>query len=239
VGHSFGPTAIETEDTYLRLDRDLGIMIATIEKFVGKENVLFFLTADHGVSDVPAYLWDVHVPAGYIDVEKLTKSAKTFCAQTFGDSLVSRYINHQFYLDNEKIKSLKLDKCEVQRLLSLHLIGVEHVSHAYTYCDMLQQSYTNFPAEHIQNGFHPLRSGDVMLCFLPNYMEFETKGTTHGEPFSYDTHVPLLWYGWKVKQGNSIDQRYEITDIAVTLANIIQVMEPTGATGKVIKGILK
>ncbi len=239
IGHSFGPYSIESEDCYLRLDRDLGMMVSMIEKYAGKENVLFFLTADHGVSDVPAYLQDVHIPAGYIDVAKLTKSAKTFCAQTFGDSLVARYINHQFYLDDTKMKTFKLDRCDVQRQLSIHLIGIENVSHAYTYCDMLQQSYVHFPAEHIQNGFHPLRSGDVMICFKPNYMEYESRGTTHGEQFSYDTHVPLLWYGWKVKPGNEIDQRYEITDIAVTLANMLQVMEPTGATGKVIKGILK
>lgn len=239
VGHSFGPYSIESEDCYLRLDKDLAMMISTIEKYAGKENVLFFLTADHGVSDVPAYLQDVKVPAGYIDVSVLTKKAKSFCAQQFGDSLVSRYINHQFYLDDNKIQSLKLNKCEVQQKLALHLIGTEGVTHAYTYCDMLMGNYTRFPAEQIQNGFHPLRSGDVMLCFKPNYMEFENKGTTHGEPFSYDTHIPLLWYGWKVKPGQTIDSRYEITDIAVTLANILQVMEPTGATGKVIKGILK
>lgn len=239
VGHSFGPYSVESEDCYLRLDRDLATMITVIEKYLGKDNVLFFLTADHGVSDVPAHLKDIKIPAGYINEAALMNKAKSFCAQHFGDSLVLNYINNQFYLDDTKINALKQDRCEIQKKLALHLIGTESVAYAYTYCDMLQQSYVHFPAEYIQHGFHPLRSGDVMLCFKPNYMEFEQRGTTHGEPFSYDAHVPLIWYGWKVKSGNVIDQRYEITDIAVTLANMLQVMEPTGATGKVIKGIIK
>lgn len=239
VGHTFGPMAIETEDTYLRLDRDLGMMISQIEKSVGKDNVLFFLTADHGVSDVPSYLMDMQVPAGYIDVKALTKIAKTFCANTYGDSLITRYSTHQFYLDDAKLNTLKLDPCEVQHQVAMHLIGKENVTYAYTYCEMVSNSYNNFPASFVQHGFNTLRSGDIMLCFKPNYMEFETRGTTHGEQFSYDTHVPLLWYGWKVKAGNVIDNRYEITDVAVTLANILQILEPTGATGKVIEGLLK
>jgi arylsulfatase A-like enzyme len=65
-------------------------------------------------------------------------------------------------------------------------------------------------------------------------MEGRATGSTHGSFFAYDTHVPLLWYGWKIKPGRSAE-RNAIADIAPTLANLLGVLEPNGSIGKIIR----
>jgi len=85
----------------------------------------------------------------------------------------------------------------------------------------------------ITNGYHPSRSGDFMILLKPQWFVGSKTGTTHSTLYAYDTHVPLLFYGWKVP-AKRINSRTEINDIAPTLSNLLNIMEPTGTTGKVI-----
>lgn len=90
----------------------------------------------------------------------------------------------------------------------------------------------------MQKGYNAKRSGDVLVNYLPGYVEYMPTGTTHGSPYSYDTHVPLLFYGWNIKQGSSTEEIY-ITDIAPTLAMMLNIQFPNGCTGKPISFLVK
>jgi arylsulfatase A-like enzyme len=85
----------------------------------------------------------------------------------------------------------------------------------------------------IVNGYNPQRSGDVQIVYQPAILEDRPQGATHGTLFNYDTHIPLLWYGWNVKAGYDYSQTY-MTDIAATLAAILHIQEPNGCIGKPI-----
>ena len=87
-------------------------------------------------------------------------------------------------------------------------------------------------------GYNDVRSGDVMLNYLPAYVDYMKTGTTHGAAYSYDTHVPLLWYGWKIKQGSSYEP-VNISDIAPTVASFLDISFPNGCVGKPISGLVK
>ena len=104
-----------------------------------------------------------------------------------------------------------------------------------------------FPSEYpfapeTRRGIHPRRSGDIIFQLDPAWHSddalFGTGGTTHGSPYAYDTHVPLLWYGWNVKHGVS-STPVNIVDIAPTLATMLHIMEPNGNQGKVIGDLVK
>jgi predicted AlkP superfamily pyrophosphatase or phosphodiesterase len=238
VGHTFGPNSIETEDVYIRLDLEISRLLNYIDKTYGKENILIFLTADHGVTEVPSYLKSLRMSAGYIDEKAIIKNAKTFCSQAFSDSLIISYSNQQFYLNHEKINSLKLELADVQTALANDAINYEGVYQTYTASQMVNISYNHTPAYQIQNGYNQKLSGDVMINYLPNYIDFGITGTTHGTPYSYDTHVPLVFYGWKIKHNeNSIN--CEVSDIAPTLAQLLHIMEPSGCTGKPIQSVIE
>ena len=238
IGHSYGPNSIEQEDDYLRLDKDLAELIKAIELQVGKVNALIFLTADHAAPEVPAYLVDLKIPAGYVNEDKMTDSLKKYLTKTYGDSLVLSYSNQQLFLNHRVIEAKKLYLPQVQEDVAAFMMKFADVSEVITGTTMNNTQFTEGVRYLMQKGYNAKRSGDVLVNYSPGYVDFMPTGTTHGSPYSYDTHVPLLFYGWNIKQGSSTEQVY-ITDIAPTLAMLLNIQFPNGTTGKPISFIVK
>ena len=237
VGHSFGPSSIETEDTYLRLDKDIERFLQHLDKTVGLNNVLIFLTADHGVSEIPAYLKTLRVNSTVVNEDAMQHSTKAFCAQTFGDSLIANFYNQQFYFNNAAIAKLKITRRDVTEQVADYVRTLDESYQVFTSYDMTRNEFNQLHTRSLQLGFHPVRSGDVLVNYPPHHIDFGNPGTTHGSPFTYDTHVPLLWFGWNIRQGVTYE-RVDITDIAVTLAAMLKTMPPSGATGNVIEPVM-
>ncbi len=237
VGHSYGPRSVEVEDVYLRLDKDLEELINALNASVGKDNYVLFLTADHGACDVPAHLKDLKIPAGYIDEEALTKTIKTFCMNQYGDSLVLSLINQQIFLNESKMTSMKLNKFSVEHTLANFMLSVKGVAEAYPSEVLKYESFTDGTFKYlIQKGYNHVRSGNVAFSYNPAWMEYHNKGTTHGASYSYDTHVPLLFYGAAVPKGSTV-KKVNVVDIAPTIAIMLHMSFPNGTTGKPLEEI--
>lgn len=238
VGHSYGPRSVEIEDVYLRLDKDLEELLKYIDGNIGKENVIIFLTADHGACDVPAHLIDMKIPGGYINGTELTTKIKSFCFHQFGDSLVNDMINQQVFLNETKLTTLNLNKSKVEHDIANFLLTIKGVSEAYP-SDVLK--YENFTEGSfkslIQKGYNHVRSGNVAFSYNPAWMEYHSKGTTHGASYSYDTHVPLLFYGMNIKHGSTVN-KVNIVDIAPTITSMLHISFPNGTTGIPLKELL-
>jgi predicted AlkP superfamily pyrophosphatase or phosphodiesterase len=239
VGHMFGPQSIELEDTYLRLDKDLKELLEFLDKHIGKENYVLFLTADHAAVHVPSYLEDLKMPAGYFEETVQFNKLKAFMIDQYrDDSLLISFTNDQIFLNHDLIAKKKLDLVKVQKETAQFMMGIEGIADAYTADEM----HLIFPHEGIpcflKNGYNRKRSGDVLLVLQPNWVEFMKTGTTHGSPYSYDRHVPLLWYGWKVKKGENF-KAVAIIDIAPTLSSILNIEYPNGCLGNPLSGFLK
>ncbi len=239
IAHSYGTKAIEVEDTYLRLDKDIEELIMTLDKEVGKGNYTIFLTADHGGAENAEYLKDNKIPAGLIDEGKMQKDIRTFLHGVYGDSLALAYTNQQIHLNNPVIWEKKINKDEVIGRLSDWLMAQPGISEVYSYRDMRIGSYESGSMKYlIQRGYNHKLSGDVIVHFNPAWMEYETKGTTHGAPYSYDTHVPLIFYGAGVKKGETVE-RVEITDIAPTISQLLNIEYPNGCIGNPVKSLFE
>lgn len=235
VGHQFGTHSIEIEDTYIRLDKELERVLAFLDKHVGKEKALVFLTADHGAANVPAYMKNINVPAGVLISKEIEKNTEAHLSKLYGaGNWVLIYENQQMYLNQALIRSKNLSQSDVEVQTAQFLNSLTGVAYTVTASELTSLSLGNVTFQRIQSGFNPHRSGDVLVVLQPNWFESDRPGgTTHGSGYSYDTHIPLLWYGWKVKPGAS-SAAASITDIAATLANMLKIMEPSGCTGKVL-----
>ena len=239
IGHAYGPNSVEQEDDYIRLDKELAELIKAIELQVGKENALVFLTADHAAPEVPAYLTDIKVPSGYVMEWKMIDSLKKYMYKTYGDTLVSSYTNQQVFLNHKAIDSKKLLLEQVQNDVASFLRNYSEVAEVLTATTLNDNQFTEGSRYLMQKGYNAKRSGDVLVNYLPDYIPFwQPTGTTHGSPYSYDTHVPLLFYGWNIKQGSSAEQVY-ITDLSATLAMMLNIQFPSGCTGKPISFLVK
>lgn len=238
IGHTWGPNSVEQEDDYLRLDKDLAELLKFLDEQVGKENVLVFLTADHAAPEVPSYLMDLKVPAGYVDEGKMNAGLKAYLNQLYGDTLVLSMSNQQVFLNHKVIDDKKLVLQQVEENAAAFLQKMDGVSEVITATTMNNASFTEGARYLMQKGYNAKRSGDILINYLPAWVDYQKTGTTHGSPYSYDTHVPLIFYGWNVKQGSSSEQVY-ITDVAATLAMMLNIQFPNGCTGKPLSFLVK
>jgi predicted AlkP superfamily pyrophosphatase or phosphodiesterase len=238
IGHAYGPNSVEQEDDYIRLDKDLAELLKFLDTEIGKDNVLVFLTADHAAPEVPAYLTDLKIPSGYVNENKMIDSLKKYLNKTYGDSLVLSFTNQQVFLNHKVIDTKKLVLQQVQEDAATFLQTMPSVSEVLTAATLNNSQFTEGSRYLMQKGFNAKRSGDVLVNYLPGYINYMPTGTTHGSPYSYDTHVPLLFYGWNIKQGSSAEQVY-IPDLAATLAMMLNIQFPNGCTGKPISFLVK
>ncbi|HSU27562.1 MAG TPA: alkaline phosphatase PafA [Chitinophagaceae bacterium] len=240
VGHSTGPNSIETEDVYLRLDKDLGELFELLDSKIGKGQYTVFLSADHGVAQVPEYMQENRMPGGRVSSSKMVAELNGLLKTKFAvDKLVVSGENFQVYLNHVAIDSAKLNKPEIVNVVVNYLLALPGISKAFASTDMnivpLQPRFR----ELINNGYYPNRSGDVQYILNPGTISYwSPTGTTHGGGYAYDSHIPLLWYGWGVKQGR-LNRETSMTDIAATLAALLHIQMPSGCVGKVIPELMK
>lgn len=238
VGHKFGPHSIEVEDTYLRLDKDLEALLKVLDTQVGTGNYTLFLTADHAAVEVPSYLMDKKQAAGYIEHEDLQKELNDVLVKKYGaGEWVENVSNGQIFL-TDKLKTTK-NSTEYNVILENYLMKQEGVAAFYTREQVLTGSSELPSFKALKLGFNPKASGDVVLLFEPGWINdtHGKTGTTHGSPYNYDTHVPLIWFGKGIKKG-STTERVDITDIAPTLSFLLGINIPNGAIGQPIKQVV-
>jgi predicted AlkP superfamily pyrophosphatase or phosphodiesterase len=239
VGHQFGVDSKEIQDTYLRLDKDLERFFNYLDEKVGKNNYTVFLTADHAAVQVPAYLKSLKIPANYLPGKKLTDFVNNIVKDRFKtDKLVENISNFQVFLNKEEIKKEKLSVDEVSSFIVEEVINFDGIYKAVT-AKTIQNNYFEYGIlSSLQKGYNQKLSGDVLLIPNPSTIIYPKKGSTHGSGYSYDTHIPMIFYGNGIKKGSSA-KKYEIIDIAPTVANMLNIEFPNGCTGKVIEEILK
>ncbi len=239
VGHQFGPNSIEAEDCYIRLDKDLGDFLSYLDKTIGAGNYLVFLTADHGASHAQGFNKEHKMPAGSYLGDSLVKWSNTYLMQKYGtDNLIERYTSMQLYLNYDIIKKNNLHAEAIRHDLVEYLLTLKGMSKVIDLSEVTTAPIPQLYREMFVNGYNQKRSGDVQVVYEPGYMEGFTRGTTHSAVYSYDSHIPLLWYGWGVKKGYDYTPNY-MTDIAATLAAMLHIQEPNGCIGKPIEGLMK
>ncbi len=237
IGHQVGTHAIETEDTYLRLDKAIADFLTYLDSKVGKGNYLVFLSADHGAMNNAAFLQDRRIPAGSWDASATAKKLNHVLAKEYPEAgdIVKTVMNYQVFFNRDVIKSKQLDFDNIKQTVVNVLKEDPSVLYA---CDMAKASTESIPEEvksRIINGYNRERSGDVVIILKPNFYAHGMKGTDHGAWNSYDTHIPLVFMGWGIKHGATTKQTF-MTDIAPTIAAMLHVQAPNGCVGKSIFG---
>lgn len=235
IGHQYGPHAAELIDTYIKLDKDISELLTALEKAVGKENCLVFLTSDHGVVSVPNELKERKIPAGYFVASRLKEKLTKILIKKYGQGeWVLNYSNQQIFLNSELIAANNISKKEIQQYCADYLLEIDGVQNTYTAHQLHHYEYQNSFASLIQKGFHQKYSGDVIISLESGWIEWNyPTGTTHGSCYSYDTHVPLLFWGKDITKGYS-DSPVFIEDIAPTVCTLIGISFPNGCTGNPI-----
>ncbi len=238
IGHRFGPTSVEVEDNYLRLDRELEKFLNHLDEEFGKDQYLVFLTADHGVADIVEYMKSEKIPSGNFNTRFLLTQLNGFTQQQYGEgNWILNFSNEQIFLNRELAIEKEIDFETMQRKIAEFLLGFDGIKEVYTAADMRRNEYLAGWKHLLQMGYNHKASGDLLLILEPGWLSNSYKGTTHGTGYSYDTHVPIIFYGWGISPGES-SRKASITDIAPTLSMLLDIRLPNGATGQPILEIV-
>ena len=263
VGHRFGPYSQEVMDMSLRVDRQIGTLLDFVDARVGLQNAVVIFTADHGASPVPEQAALMNLPGHRYQKADLRRIVEEGLkaryarpdhpATDYIQSFTNRgeteqgLINGNFYLNRAALKrdGIDLDECErVVGELSMQMPGAARY---FTRAQLENESISSSDpiARRVLHGFYPQRSGDVIVVFEPYSILFDlpddptdiSSTATHGSPYSYDTHVPLIIMGRDFAKG-SYTQAATPADIAQTLASLLKVQAPSCSVGRVLSEAL-
>lgn len=230
AGHQFSPNSLEVEDMYIKLDKELGDFLDYLDEVEGKGNYLFFLTADHGAAHNPQFLIDSGMNAGFMP-NTIKNDLNAALNAKFGISPVSQFFNYQVYLNDSIIGGAHAEREKIKDAVKDWFSKKAEISFI---ADMEHPERNSIPEPiktMIVNGYSRTRSGCIQVIPAPGWYEgYATTGTTHGTWNPYDTHIPLLWYGWNAPKGET-HRQVNMTDISATLAAMLHIQMPNGCVG--------
>jgi len=227
VGHAFGPRSWEVQDILLRLDNDLADLFAHLDAKVGRGNYVVALSADHGVVPAPEDMQKTGVDAGVLHVpeiqEKIEKAIEPF---NYTKPVVARMTSADIYFSTGIYDRLKTDPPALRAVLEA-IRSVPGVAEVYRAEELQDRPATQSPLRNAEAAsYFPGRSGDLLFVPKPYWLtsggpagKARDYGTGHGTPYYYDQHVPVLFMGWGIEQGQYFG-RITPADIAPTLATL-------------------
>jgi predicted AlkP superfamily pyrophosphatase or phosphodiesterase len=237
VGHALGPDSDEEHDMALRVDKLVGELIRAAEAQAGVGRVLVVLTADHGVAPVPEVNQKRRMPGGRFDEKNELDTVEKALTARFGAAPSGKWIIYSsegsIFFDQDSTR----DMAEVERVAADAVRALPHVFRVFTRTQLMNGAISlDAVGVRMRNGFNAARSGNVIVMLDPYWIVSRT-GTTHGAPFDYDTHVPVLFLGPQVRAGH-YHGNIMVNDIAPTLATMLEVETPSGSVGRVLDEML-
>jgi hypothetical protein len=233
IYHQFGPYSWEMQDALVRLDKQIGELVAAAEKAAGgRQNLLVVLSSDHGGAALPEEWIASGVNAIRVKPSVLKQGLAQELQTRFGAPLVLGLVDRDVFLNAKAIADKKLDPAAVRRAAADWLGRQPGVALAATADDVDSGRELGGFGRALRRNHYPGRSGDVTFVLRPFavLMEGDT-GTTHGEPYAYDNQIPLVLYGKNVKPG-LYRMQVHASDVAPTAAMLMEMGAPASAEGE-------
>ena len=235
VNHFFGPASLESEDVLLQLDRTLADLFKFIDQRIGLDNTLIVFSADHGMAEMPEYATELGYEAGRYYGDDLLATAREISSTLFGsDKLVKDFFRPYLYLDGDAIKAKGFDRQVVAAAIADELAKAKGIGGAIVN-NSSRQGGSSGAAAAVRRNYHPQRAGDVYIFQQPYWFMFERGpvGAMHGSPWSYDTHVPIIFVGRGIKPAR-VDRLVHPIDVAPTLSALLNISPPAAAEGSIL-----
>lgn len=235
INHAFGPESRLSHDHFLHLDRYLQGFFRYLDAKVGAGNYVALLTADHGFADTPEYAASRGLDADRINPSLTLAWLNTELSKQFGEEKkwARGYSAAGVLFDEKLIKAKGLKSTDVYAAAKKLLLQVDGIADVFT-LEQMQGSDTATPyLEAMRKSWHPEIAAPLQIVVKPNWLySSRGGGSSHGTPYRYDTHVPILAWGPAWVGAGEVKQRVEVADIAPTLAQILQLRSPAQSQGK-------
>ena len=233
---SFGPASIEMEDTYLRLDQEIGNLLNYLDKYIGAGNTLVVLTSSNSAMYSAEYLKnDYNMPVGYVSPENIVALLKSYLNITYGQGeWIIFEGDQQIYLNRQLIEKEGLMLEDVQAMAATFINQFEGVKLALPATDFEKGDYVKSQLTTISRSFNFKRSGDILYTLEDGWQpQYKYKRTNYND----NSHIPMIWLGLAVKNVKTFEQ-VDAIDMAPTLLEILGYEIPGYLEGRVLEEIL-
>ncbi len=246
VGHTFGPNSHEVLDMTVQTDHILSDLFAFIDSEIGLGNCIIVLTSDHGVAPIPEFVLahNMNVSVGRVNEQAILERAEAVLTQSFGKLKQGmKWIDYlgdgNVYLNPDAISQKKLKVEQVAALLADSLRRRKEVAAVLTREEMLTLNPVSPIEQRMKRSFHRERSGDILFAYRPYFInQSGNTGTTHGQPYDYDAHVPVIFVGEQIRHGTYFSEASP-ADIAPTLSALLGITFPAGREGRVLEEMMR
>ena len=235
LGHRVGPDAREMRQMALDLDSELADFIDFLGNQIGLVNVWIALSADHGVSSLPEAVQKLHIPAAHLGALKIEEQINHDLARRLSAGHPATYVKLDYplaWLNPDAFAALHIGERDAEQDVgeALKQAGLRGY---YTKSQLAAGEVPNTElGRKYLNSYSP--EGSWYVMGIPNiYSVGSSSGTDHASPYSYDTHVPLAFYGWPFRPG-TYRERTEPVDLAPTFAALLGINAPTHSVGRVL-----
>ena len=259
VGHRYGPYSQEVMDVTLRVDRQIATLLDSVQARVGLSDTIVVFTADHGMAPIPEHAAALGLGGARLKVSDVMGSIRSAISARYDsrgkspdptadyiykydDNGTPReaFINGNLYFNYAALRRDGVNLDEIAELAGDAALTVPGIARSFTRAQ-LQHGATSItdPIERrALHGFYPARSGDLVIVaeafkYLGDYIP-----ATHGTPYSYDTHVPMIIMGSALNPGLYFEAASP-ADIAPTIAAILGIQAPSNVTGRVLLEALR
>ena len=230
--HDYGPFSQEVMDACLKLDRYLGTFINRLDDIVGLDNVLFVLTADHGGLPLPEYVVEQGGIGGRIN-DSHFKEALQWVDEEFEERFGNKFYHREganFFLDKKKMKTENISADTVYNIVSQYLLNVEGIEKMIIKDSILASNSSDKITKRLKNMINIHKTPEIFPIVTPGYLFRSPYGTSHGSPYDYDTHVPLIFSRTQFR--SKTQDVYQATvNIAPTIAKYLGVEIPSYCDG--------
>ncbi|HEX4899517.1 MAG TPA: alkaline phosphatase family protein, partial [Pyrinomonadaceae bacterium] len=261
VGHRYGPYSQEVMDITLRFDQQVAQLLDFIDSRIGLSNTIVVFTADHGVAPGPKHVIAAGLAADRVDYAEIQRRVRAAISARYNPQAKSpdptadylyRYddagkatdaiINNNIYFNLEALKRDRVEVEDIERVAGEAALTVPGVARYFTRGQLLRGgalassasgSSVDPIARRVQHGFFARRSGNVIFVTEPFTYSSTAVNATHGSPYAYDTHVPLIIRGDGIAGGRYF-QAATPADIAPTLAAVLRIQAPSNVTGRIL-----
>ncbi len=234
-----GVVTSEIEDMYYRLDKEIKMIIESLEKSCGHENVLYVLFSTQTEYANPEFLSSFNVPAGYFVVDRSLSLVNTFLMANYGQGdFIHSYRDRQLYINKIELKNHNIDYDEFEEKLANFMARFQGIQYAFRAKDLESLSTYDYRVQMIKNAYNRNQSGDIMMFLQPGWVAVQDEDEKVGLSTRINNYAPLIISGWNVKQ-QTINKPVSVIDIASTISNMLHIAYPNFNMGNPILDIVK
>lgn len=226
--------SIEIQDTYYRLDQELGRLLEAIDASVGLENTLIFVASTGYFNEQEIIPEGMVTSGGDFYPDRSQALLNMYLMALYGrEQWIKKYYNNQIFFDRKLLEDKKIDLRDFQQKAAEFLVQSAGIQDVITSYQMLHGAY-NQNVQFYRNGYYKGISGDLFLELQPGWRVIDPQSKTQDRGNNNAIVAPVIFFGRDIKP-QKINRTIEATEIAPSVAYRLRIRAPNAAQGEILK----